>query len=150
MEKAVYRLLFEVEDNYWWQKGRHLIARQLLEMDKTLARGSSKILDAGCGTGGWLKVLKDDFWVTGLDISKEALHFCAERKLDRLVNGDVASLPYKDNTFDLITSFDVLYHKDVSSELATLKEFLRVLKPNGRIFLNSFNHQLLLQVSLLD
>jgi len=136
MEKAEYRLLFDLEDTYWWHRGLCSIAEQLIKIKQTLPMRSSRVLDAGCGTGGWLKRLDKHFWATGLDISRDALYFCRQRNIEKLALGDVSNLPYKDNSFDLVTAFDVLEHRKVSSDLTALEEFFRVLKPNGRLLFN--------------
>ncbi len=47
----------------------------------------------------------------------------------------IVSLPFADECFDLITSFDVLYHRAVGNYGQALKEFHRVLKPGGCLFL---------------
>lgn len=45
------------------------------------------------------------------------------------------SLPFATNSFDLVTSFDVLYHHAVEVEEVALRDFWRVLKPGGRVLL---------------
>jgi SAM-dependent methyltransferase len=45
------------------------------------------------------------------------------------------SLPFAANSFDLVTSFDVLYHRAVEVEMVALRGFWRVLKPGGRLLL---------------
>jgi SAM-dependent methyltransferase len=40
-------------------------------------------------------------------------------------------LPFAEETFDIVTSFDVLYHVDVSDDVAALKEMARVMVPGG-------------------
>ncbi|NJM42193.1 MAG: class I SAM-dependent methyltransferase, partial [Anaerolineae bacterium] len=56
------------------------------------------------------------------------------RGKQRLTQGSVNAMPLADSSFDLITSFDVLYFKGVDDQLA-LREFRRVLKRGGRAFL---------------
>jgi SAM-dependent methyltransferase len=73
--------------------------------------------------------------VTGIDISPLALGFCRERGLDRLSQASVSALPFAAARFDLVTSFDVLYHRAVGDHRAALREFHRVLRPHGRVLL---------------
>jgi len=47
----------------------------------------------------------------------------------------VEALPFADSSFDLVTSFDVLYHLGVGSDVAALQEFNRVLRPEGLLLL---------------
>jgi SAM-dependent methyltransferase len=52
------------------------------------------------------------------------------------VRADAASLPLSQDAFDLVVSFDVLSHlKDGPARAAALGEFLRVLKPGGRLLI---------------
>jgi SAM-dependent methyltransferase len=73
--------------------------------------------------------------VTGCDLSALALGFCQKRGLARLEQASVMSLPFPSEHFDMVTSFDVLYHRAVSDYIQALREFHRVLKPGGRLFL---------------
>jgi SAM-dependent methyltransferase len=45
------------------------------------------------------------------------------------------ALPFLSGSFDLVTSFDVLYESSVSSDSLAIKESSRVLRPGGRILL---------------
>lgn len=91
-----------------------------------------KILDAGCGPGAALLYLSFFGDVTGVDISDEALKFA--RKRGKVKKGDISSLPFEDESFDLVTSLDVLYHQWVKDNTRALFEVKRVLKKGG-IFL---------------
>jgi len=134
MERDEYRRLYELEDTLWWFRGMERISRALLErcVEKP---DRFQILDAGCGTGGMLRSLDDLGMVTGLDRSPEALGFARRRHEARLVRGSVEHLPFADESFDLVTSFDVLYHLAVRDDVAALREVKRVLRPGGTILL---------------
>ncbi len=73
--------------------------------------------------------------VTGVDLYPQALEFCRKRHAPRLACASVLNLPFAPASFDLVTSFDVLYERAVSSEVTALKEFFRVLTPSGRVLL---------------
>jgi SAM-dependent methyltransferase len=47
----------------------------------------------------------------------------------------VLALPFADDSFDLVTSFDVLYHRAVPDEAPALAEARRVLRPGGRLLI---------------
>lgn len=113
---------------------RAISDRLLTEIVK---RGSNdlKILDAGCGTGGMMLFLQKYGEVHGVDASDEAIKFCRERKLNFVKKGSVENLPFSDKTFDLVTSFDVLYHQWVNNDRLALAEFARVLKPGGHLLI---------------
>ena len=128
-----YETMRAVEDAHWWFDAMEHITSRLLA---TTGTGSpDAVLDAGCGTGRNLRFLKRRFpaaTVMGLDSSPVALDHCKKRGFARLVNGSVNALPFASDTFDLVTSFDVLTADSVNEPLA-LREHLRVLRPGGRL-----------------
>ncbi len=98
----------------------------------------AKALELGCGTGFFLLNLKqagvlDEGHVTDISPGMVEVAVANAAQLGFTVEGRVAdaeSLPYDDETFDLVVGHAVLHHiPDV--ELA-LREVLRVLKPGGR------------------
>lgn len=133
MEKQEYQTLYNREDSYWWYLGlRSLI---LSSFDKFIhKRDNLKVLDAGCGTGGILSALKVSF-ACGLDISEDAMKFCKSRKLNNLIRASICNIPFNNSSFDAIISLDVLYHLSVKNDIEALKEFYRVLRSGGILFL---------------
>ena len=57
------------------------------------------------------------------------------RQLQPLTCGSVDHLPFASGSFDLVTSFDVLYAQSVPDVLAAMKELTRVLSPKGYLLL---------------
>ena len=112
MNRDEYARLYRLEDRLWWFVGMRRIAEALLV--PCLAADPLRILDAGCGTGGALRWLAPYGRVWGVDRSTDALAYCRRRRLTRVCQASLLALPYPDATFDLITSFDVLYHHGVS------------------------------------
>lgn len=132
MEKPQFEIMNRVEDSHFWYRGMREITRSVL--DGFIDKKDNVILDAGCGTGANLPFLKRYGKVTGIDISKEAIKYCRLKKLKNVKTGSVNNIPYPDNYFDLVTSFDVLGQEGVDEKKA-LTEFYRVTKPGGLIFL---------------
>jgi len=91
-----------------------------------------RILDAGCGTGAGISLLSDYGSVTGFDISPHAMRFSKSRGHKHLALASLMAIPFADKTFDLVTSFDVLYFDQVQDDIA-LQEFSRVLVRGGRV-----------------
>lgn len=98
-----------------------------------------KILDVGFGSGGVIVAFNlAGAEMSGVDVDPE-LKEIAERNI--LTNNakaqlniyDGINLPYGENSFDFVVCFSVLEHTSFPDKL--LNEMLRVLKPNGRIFL---------------
>lgn len=134
-----YEVMYNVEDRHWWYLGMHRIFLGMLT--KFLAANLSKrpqlaILDAGCGTGKMMERLSKYGKVTGIDYSELALSYCRRRGLADLQQGSITELPFVDQTFDVITCFDVLYHLNVKSDDAALREFYRVSKSQGLVLIN--------------
>lgn len=133
MKPEEYQIMYQVEDTHWWYRGMEAITRHVIQ--RFYSRGKDlNILDAGCGTGAGLRYLADYGCVTGLDFSPLALQFSRQRGETRLVRGSVTDLPFQNDAFDLVTSFDVLYIQGIEDERA-LHEFRRVLAPGGRVIL---------------
>jgi SAM-dependent methyltransferase len=134
MEPNEYTTMAAVELQHWWYGGMRAINAALL--NRVFAgRHDLRILDAGCGTGGDALFLQRYGTVVGLDLAAAAIALARERIPGRLVRGSVLHLPFADQSFDLVTSFDVLYHRAVIDERQALAEVRRVLRPNGRLLL---------------
>jgi ubiquinone/menaquinone biosynthesis C-methylase UbiE len=72
-----------------------------------------KILDLGCGTGRLLEQLAGGpYHLAGLDSSEEMLRIARQRLASKaeLQLGSVASIPWPDQSFDLVTACRVLSH----------------------------------------
>ncbi len=133
MEHSEYAIMYRVEDRHWWYAGMRRITRSIL--GSCVDRPVRAILDAGCGTGANLVLLGGYGQAFGIDIEPAALNCCRERGLVRLAQGSVSTLPFASASFDLVTSFEVLYHLSVQDDGAALAEFWRVLKPGGWLLL---------------
>lgn len=122
--------MYALEETQWWYAGMRAITASLVV--PALGAGG-RILDAGCGTGNNLRHLADWGRPVGVDLSEEALRFCRTRGVD-VVRGNLLSLPFEDAAFALVTSFDVLYHRWVTDDRAALRELVRVVRPQGLVF----------------
>jgi SAM-dependent methyltransferase len=134
MERSEYETMAAVEDRHWWYSGMRAISAALLD-SVYAGRRDLRILDAGCGTGGNAALLRRYGQVVGLDLAPEALALGSARLPGGLVRGSVLDLPFADASFDLVTSFDVLYHRAVPDETPALREVARVLRPGGRLLI---------------
>lgn len=135
MDPREYELMYHVEEHHWWYRGMAAITRSII--DRWIQPASRlKILDAGCGTGAAMATYLSEYGeVTGVDLYQEALEFCRRRNMRRIARASILGLPFGAASFELVTSFDVLYERAVISDLAALKEFARVLVPSGRVLL---------------
>ena len=92
----------------------------------------SRVLDIGCG-GGELSLKIRDFFVVGIDISLSSLKQ-ASLIYDRVYKNKVPNLPFPDNSFDCVCSFDLFGHISSETKNILLQEIHRVLKPGGLSF----------------
>jgi SAM-dependent methyltransferase len=137
MNEHEYALMRQVEDAHWWYGTLRETAAGALErqLEQTT---DARVLDAGCGTGGMLEVLRrrhPSWRLHGLDFSGEALDHCRRRGFVDLTKGSVNALPFADASFDAVLSLDVLYFEGVDDSRA-MKEIHRILKPGGCLILN--------------
>jgi ubiquinone/menaquinone biosynthesis C-methylase UbiE len=135
MKPHEHDIMRSVEDSYWWYQAlrRHVIAS--IEPDGQ----KFSLLDAGCGSGGMLARLRQEFPeadLSGIDASAHAIEICRERNTGaQLLRAGVQELPFAADSFDVILSLDVWTHVSVDDSLAA-HETYRVLRPNGKLILN--------------
>jgi len=142
MELEEYKLLYDLEEAHWLYMGlRDLLISGIKQYFKNSKKIS--ILDAGCGTGYNLKCLEKYGVSTGVDISNNALVYCCKRGINRISRASVLELPFRDESFDLVISTDVLYHRAVQDDLTAIKEIYRVLKKGGTLMVNLPAHNYL-------
>lgn len=102
--------------------------------------GARRVLDAACGEGFGSSLLGEVATrVTGIDISRDAIDHARSRygrpgKLDFEI-ADCCALPFEDDSFDVVVSFETLEH--LSGQQEMLSEFRRVLNREGLLILSS-------------
>ena len=129
MDTSTYAVEAQVEAIHWWFVARrrlfaNLIARQKLPPD-------AHVLDVGTSTGTNLRLLKELGFRNrqGLDVSDEAISWCARKGLGTVRKGDVCNLPFADGAFQLVLATDIIEHVD--DDLRAVNEIRRVLAPGG-------------------
>ena len=102
-------------------------------------RPGAEILDCPAGFGRHALVLADEgYRVTGLERSAvqlvEAERLRGEADWPRLVRGDYRELPFSAASFDaVLTLFTSLGYLERDDDVGVLREFRRVLRPNGTL-----------------
>ncbi|HYZ92925.1 MAG TPA: class I SAM-dependent methyltransferase [Actinomycetota bacterium] len=139
MRKSDFDDFYALEENLWWFAGMRDITAALL--DSLPVAAGANVLDAGCGTGlmlTWLKRNVTAGTVLGIDLDPTALSYTHERGHAQIARASVGELPFPSQTFDLVTSFDVLVQLP-GAEMDTLaiREMFRVLKPGGFAFVRA-------------
>lgn len=128
------------DNNESFMSLRHRVSLNLFKEEIASEIGSrSKILDAGCGPGLFLRdLLFTSAKLYGLDMSNSMLNLAKSQfhgtdQTFALINGDIEMLPFKDNSFDLILSLGVIEYLDVDKRV--LSEFHRCLKLGGHLLI---------------
>ena len=130
--KGIVNRLYHAVRSHTLQQKRKLVSKDIKSTSPT-------ILDYGCGTGAFLKVMKEAGWTTtGLEPDPLARQNAAEIHGIRAEAPDqLASL--SDASFDVLTLWHVLEH--VHDLQTTLDHLNRVLKPEGVMYIALPNHK---------
>jgi SAM-dependent methyltransferase len=126
---------FRAESEHFWFRGLRRFVRPLI-VEALAGRPVSRVLDAGCGTGCNLRVLEGLAGGFGIDLNRVGLGHARASGLSRLARASVGALPFASRTFDLVTSFDVLYSLAEADAQRAIREMTRVLKPGGTLIVN--------------
>ncbi len=106
--------------------------------------GSLKLLDVGCGDGATEMFMLKSFpaWqMHGIDISGKSIEAATVRNLPAVSFSmyDGSSIPFADNSFDIVFMAGVLHHMNFDLHDNIIKEIRRVLKKEGRLYLFEHN-----------
>ena len=134
-----YQRIFEVEERHWWYRGMRSLSAALL--GERLTRPGQRLLDAGCGTGGFLRWALDRgslATAAGVDVGSAAIELARTRLPDvDLRTAPLCALPFGNTSFDLVVTNDVLQHVSDHEVDRSLRELRRVLAPGGTLLLRT-------------
>ena len=111
-------------------------------LDKNYA--GKQVIDIGCGLGNNIVFLSSlELNVFGTEISEEIVNNTKSivkakgAKCDLRV-GTNTQIPFEDNMFDYLISWNVIHYENSEDDMAqALNEYHRILKPGGRFFLQT-------------
>jgi ubiquinone/menaquinone biosynthesis C-methylase UbiE len=117
---------------------RRLIIRPSFERGiRTNFPADATLLHAGCGSGQVDSRLLKEFRIVGLDNSKRAIElYQATNGPEATVYlGSIDRIPFEDHSFSGVYNLGVMEHFTSSEINIALREFRRVLKPEGKLIL---------------
>jgi SAM-dependent methyltransferase len=134
-----YERIYAVEQTHWWHDGMRRISAALL--GERLRRPGLHLLDAGCGTGGFLR------WALaaatldracGADLAPGAIELARIRVPEADLHiAPLKEMPYEAASFDLVVTNDVLQHVPESDVSSSLVELRRMLRPDGALLVRT-------------
>lgn len=102
---------------------------------------NGKLADIGCGNGRYLSTMQSLGWaVQGVELSEHGVKSCRAAKVP-VHHGDLISANFPSAEFDVVTVRHVIEH--INSPHAFMQELSRILKPGGRLIIETPNSQAL-------
>lgn len=139
----------------------------LVESIYNLPKKNLRVLDIGCSSGYLRKLLEDNYMQPDKKLGKKIFYYGIDLRLDKLksavfdkdnpesaANGNnipsiyiqhnvSKSLPFKNNSFDIIVSFEQIKYMSEDNAKLLLKEVKRVLKDDGIFHLSTATSEIL-------
>jgi len=111
------------------------VFNKYLDIINSLGKKKDRLLDIGAATGFFMNIAKKrGFEVHGVELSDFAAKQGREKGLD-IVSGDLFTKKFSENSFDVVTMFDVLEH--VGDPKTILEEVRRILNQGGLLVLST-------------
>jgi SAM-dependent methyltransferase len=123
------------ERRHFWFRGFRRFVSPLLG-HTAAGRCNLRILDCGCGTGNNLPMLRQYGRAFGIDLTFSGLAYARAHGERLVARASALTLPFSAESFDLVTSFDVIYAFDDAMAAMALSEMHRILLPGGHLVLN--------------
>ncbi len=140
-DKELVNIFDKERKQYFYMRYKHKLESSFLIKTLDLFDKPIKVLDVACGTGRMTKEVfksknKIDYY--GVDTSKEMMDKI-KTKGATLKVADASKLPFKDNTFDVVYTYHLLWHIPKETQVKIIKEMLRVVKEDGYILFDFLN-----------
>ncbi len=121
----------------WLRKGLTMPLRPLLRQ-LPRQRPGGRVLDIGCGSGGYLAFLASLGWIChGIEPGPKSRAYAQEVLGLSVQQGPLESCRFPDSFFDVVTMWHVIEH--LPDPLGTLHEIRRILNPDGVVMLRTPN-----------
>jgi SAM-dependent methyltransferase len=129
------RATAKAEARHFWFRGFRKFVTPLVKL-AVGGRRDALILDCGCGTGANVELLNAYGRAFGFDLSETGPRLGRDAGRTRLARASVTAAPFPGASFDLVTSFDVLYSLEDADERLAIAEMYRLVKPGGFALVN--------------
>lgn len=117
---------------------RHIF---VYEHVKKRLEGTDKVLEIGFGEGYGTRLLSDAVGeIVGIDVEQTVVDYALDKYASskcKYMHYDGSTVPYPDETFDVVISFQVIEH--IVNDAAFIAEVYRVLKTGGRFYITTPN-----------
>jgi 2-polyprenyl-6-hydroxyphenyl methylase/3-demethylubiquinone-9 3-methyltransferase len=129
----------DLVDHWWDERGAfamlHWIARARADLIPRATSPDAVLVDLACGGGLLAPYVADrGYHHVGVDLTMSALRLATDHGV-QAVRADVTALPLRDDVADVVTVGEILEH--VASPDAVLDEACRVLRPGGRLVIDT-------------
>lgn len=111
-------------------------------IEKAQISPNDRIIDIGCGSGRMVIKVSEQLGmngeIIGLEPSKHLIKECnkLEKKDNvKFMEGIMESVPFPDNSFDIVLSSLAIHHVPKDDKQKAFKEFNRILKKGGRLLI---------------
>ncbi len=127
----------EQENDYWKIPDSDVVTLS----NELNTKDSKKVLDFGCGLGRHsILFTQKGYEVTAIDISKTAIYYLYNWANDeglkiKVLIADIFSKELKNNYFDIVICFNVIYHNIRKNIVDVLNEIWKKLKKSGIVYL---------------
>ena len=107
-------------------------------------RPGMRVLDVGAGKGFLLHDLLEavpGLEVVGTDVSTYGIEHAMESVKDKILEGHARTLPFEDNSFDLVISINALHNLYINDLFSGFAEIERVSKGNSYICVEAYRNE---------
>jgi SAM-dependent methyltransferase len=125
----------QAERHHFWFRGFRRFVAPLIAL-AVEGRPAPRVLDCGFGTGTNFAMLEERARAFGVELEPAGVSLARRAGHTRIARATVTALPVPDASFDLATSFDVLYCLPEPAESDAIAEMFRVLRPGGHAIVN--------------
>ncbi len=130
-----YYKIYAYENNYYSPITKQRYIELLKKFEQF--RVTNNLLDVGCGNGFFLEVAKNHGWnVYGTEYSEKAIEILQEKSI-KAFKGELNTNNFKPETFDIITSFEVMEH--INNPIEEVSKFNTLLRKGGVLYITTPN-----------